>query len=437
MKRTKRILLSAGCIMLVLISWIVAITAKTDAQKQRELLDQAAVYLEDEVYILSVPLLEEAAGYEDSYTGEAEQVLKEVYLHLIEQRGYSKKYRALLDKQMARQDAAPEIFEEAARYYLSISKSTEAYEVLRSGIERTGSQELIRLYEENRYQYRTGRTTYQDVTATCNGSIQVMQDGLWGLAAADGSLTIPCEYDAISTYGNGRAIVRRGTEISAVNSDNNRLALFHGEALEIGNYANDRMGLQTREGWILANGSFTTGSIVFEELGMFSDGYAPAKVNGRWGVVDTSGSKWLIPAEYDGIIQDELGRCMAQNAVFVVKNDQVLLLVDGEQVGGPYEDARPFADGWAAVKLGGRWGFIDTTGTVQIQPQFEDALSFGQHVAAVQIDGLWGYISLYGEVAIEPVYLGAKSFYDGSAPVCTDAGWRFITLVEYEEGASL
>ena len=170
---------------------------------------------------------------------------------------------------------------------------------------------------------------------------------------------------------------------------------------------------------------------------MFSDGGAPAKLDGKWGILDRSGGEWLLEPVYDGIVQDELGRSYRDGAVFVKSGSQVLLLVEGEQVGEAYEDARPFDGGWAAVKKDGLWGFIDREGTVQIDYQFEDALSFGQHLAAVKVDGKWGYVSMKGEIVIEPAYLDAGSFSGGSAPVRTETGWRFITLLEYEEGTGL
>ena len=72
MKRGKRILISIGCAALLMISWIAAVTAKSDTQKQAELIAQAAVYTEDEIYILAAPLLEEAAGYRGAHTLDAE-----------------------------------------------------------------------------------------------------------------------------------------------------------------------------------------------------------------------------------------------------------------------------------------------------------------------------------------------------------------------------
>lgn len=453
MKRAKRIMICVGCAVLLLISWVVAVTAKTDAQKQEELLAQASDYIADEIYILAVPLLEEASSYEDAHTLEAETTLKDVYLKLIDQTGFRNKYTALLEKQMARDGAAPEVFAEAAQYYMERSRVRQALAILRNGVEETASEYLKDLYEKQRYAFRAGREVYQDVTELCGGAIQVKQGDKWGLATAKGGLNVPCEYDWVSTYENNRAIVRKNEVISAVDGNNNRVALLHGSAFaqsgveqdngasgtveNFGNYADDRLGLKTENGWILANGEFATASTVFEEIGMYRNGYAPAKLDGKWGLLDTSGTEWLLAPEYDAIVQDMLGRSYDQGAVFVVRNGRTLLLVDGEQVGDTYEDARPFNGGWAAVKKNGKWGFIDTAGTVQIDYQFDDAMSFGQHLAAVKQGEKWGYISLYGEMMIAPEFMEARSFSNGSAPVKTSEGWKFITLIEYEEAAGL
>ena len=100
-----------------------------------------------------------------------------------------------------------------------------------------------------------------------------------------------------------------------------------------------------------------------------------------------------------------------------------------------FEDARPFSsEGYAAVKIGGRWGFISPDGTLMIDYLFDDALSFGQHLAAVKIGEFWGFINLSGQIVIEPVFPDAKSFNNGSAPVLTTHGWDFITLIEYRKG---
>lgn len=437
MKRSKVVLFGVACIFVLALSWLVAITAQTDAERQEELLLQAKGYLQDDIYVRAASVLEEAAGYEDEYTLEAEELLKEVYLKLIDQSGYAQKYTALLDKQMSRDDASGACYQEAAEYYFQRFRTDDAFSALRTGIAKTADEDLKAYYESVRYQFKVQNDLFEDVTAICNGAIQVKSNGRWGLANAGGELVIPCEYEKVSTFSNGEAIVKKDGVISGVDADNNRVALLHEDVIDFGNYNENRLGLKTEKGWILSDGEFHTGSVYLEELGTFCDGGAPAKVDGKWGIINTAGNEWLVPAEFDDIIQDELGRAYKDETVFVKKGDQVLLLVDEEIVGDPYEDARPFADGWAAVKKNGKWGFIDQEGTVQIDFQFDDARSFGQHLAAVKIDGQWGYVSMSGELVITPAYLEAQSFYNGSAPVKTQIGWRFITLLEYEEGSGL
>ena len=429
MKLGKRIALGAACALLLALSWVCALSMETDSQRQARLLAQSEAYLEDEIYILTVPLLEEAAACGGDYTAQAEEQLKEVYQQLFDQSGYRRKYTALLETQMGREDAPPEVFREAAEYYFGTGDYEEALAVLRSGIQRTGDQELNRLYEDRRYEYTFGRAAYENVTAICNGGIQVEENGKWGLAKGDGTLVIPCEYDWISTYSQGRVVVIRDGVISAIDTAGNRVALLHEEADACTNLADDRLAVRTDQGWKRANSSLKTAAPLFEEIGMYQDGHAAARQDGKWGVIDESGA-WVIQPQYDDVLRDELGRCWSQGAVFVRQGQEVLLLVDGEETAGGFEDARPFADGYAAVKRDGLWGFLDRTGQVVLDFQYEDALSFGQHLAAVRTGSFWGYISRTGELVIPAQFLAARSFSGGSAPVQTAEGWQFITLRE-------
>ena len=437
MKNRARIMIGCCCFLLLLVSWVVVISSKSPAEKQLELMRQAAGLTEDYIYILAVPLLEEAVGYRTRNTPLAENELKRVYLELIDNTGYIGKYTSLLEKQMNQKDAPIDVFAEAANYYMSVSKLPDALKALTAGIAKTGDPGLVAQYENSRYAYETNRTSYDYVAAIFGHTVQVRTDGKWGIAKADGTPLIPCEYERISTFSADRAIVKKNGEIYAVDSNNNRVAKLHEEALDFGNYADNRISFLIDGKWRRATGDFTLGANAFERIGTYSGGYAAAMADGKWGVIDLA-TKWLIPAEYDGVAQDELGRCYAQGAVFVRQGGAVYLLSGGKQAGAAYEDARPFSDeGFAAVKRGGKWGFIDTAGTEKVGFEYDDALSFGQHLAAVRIGGLWGYISMSGQVVIEPIFIEAKSFSDGTAPVLTEQGWQFIKLLEYKKKVGL
>ena len=432
MKRTRQILLCALCAVVLLTSWIVAINTKTSAERQIELMYKAGRYMQDGVYVLAVPLLEEAVTLSTRSTWAVEAELKRAYLALINTRGYRSKYIGLLENQLKRNDAPADVFLEAANFYLSARRTCEAFAILIDGISRTGCENLIQLYESHRYAYEINRVGYDYARAIYGGYAQVQKNGLWGLARLNGSLVIPIQYEQISTFYSDRAIVKRDNKIYAVDINNNRVSLFHGSATDIGlGFAENRIALRKNGVWHRATGDFVVGSASFEELGMYSEGYVAAKLNGRWGVISRD-MAWLIPTEFDGIIKDELGRSYGQGAVFVKRDSLVHLFIDGKPSDEFYEDAKPFSnEGYAAVKRHGKWGFIDRNGELKIDFTFDDALSFGQHLAAVKIDGYWGYIDIRGNVVIEPTFLDAKSFVGGSAPVLTERGWDFITLIEF------
>ena len=70
-----------------------------------------------------------------------------------------------------------------------------------------------------------------------------------------------------------------------------------------------------------------------------------------------------------------------------------------------YHAAMPFcANGLAAVKKSGRWGFIDKSGTEVIPCTFEDTLGFEEgNLAPVKKNALWGYVSKDGELIVPPL----------------------------------
>ncbi len=86
-----------------------------------------------------------------------------------------------------------------------------------------------------------------------------------------------------------------------------------------------------------------------------------------------------------------------------------------------YDSAKGFKEGLAAVKLNGKWGFIDKTGKVVIPFQFSEAWSFAEGLAAVKLNGKLGFISKSGKVVIpfkfDNGHLEDIYFFVGLVPV--------------------
>jgi hypothetical protein len=80
-----------------------------------------------------------------------------------------------------------------------------------------------------------------------------------------------------------------------------------------------------------------------------------------------------------------------------------------------YEQVKPFAEGIAAVKVNGVWGYIDETGKTLVEPQFDDADLFKEGMASIKLNGKWGAIDVHGVLHVGIEYDGLGSFYQGIA----------------------
>lgn len=91
-----------------------------------------------------------------------------------------------------------------------------------------------------------------------------------------------------------------------------------------------------------------------------------------------------------------------------------------------YELVKDFSEGLAAVKLNGKWGFVDKQGNEVIAPKYKDAGLFSEGIVAVKMSDKWGYIDHKGNTVIPFNYKAAKDFKDGVAAVNLNGFWGGI-----------
>jgi hypothetical protein len=97
----------------------------------------------------------------------------------------------------------------------------------------------------------------------------------------------------------------------------------------------------------------------YDETKPFSQGLAGVKLNGKWGFVDKTGK------EITQFIYNEVGD-YADNGTVWVNNGAKEAVLDKngkEIVPFKYDEVYPFSDGFAGVKLDGKWGYIALAGT--------------------------------------------------------------------------
>jgi len=107
--------------------------------------------------------------------------------------------------------------------------------------------------------------------------------------------------------------------------------------------------------------------------------------------------------------------------------------LEGKQItSDTYEDVKIFnGDGYAAVKVNGKWGFINKDGEVVIKPQYEDARSFSNGYAAVKKNKTWGFIDANNEIFIDYMFSEVKDFTNSGSVFVKIGTWKLLRLYSY------
>jgi len=104
---------------------------------------------------------------------------------------------------------------------------------------------------------------------------------------------------------------------------------------------------------------------------------------------------------------------------------------DGQlQIEPDFQNASLFYEGLAAVRESNRMKYIDKNGEVVIEGNFSRIRNFSQGRAAVQFDGRWGYINKDGNFVINPKYREAYQFSNGRAFVRSIQNWGYYYIDE-------
>jgi hypothetical protein len=194
------------------------------------------------------------------------------------------------------------------------------------------------------------------------------------------------------------------------------------------------------------------------------------RVGGKIGYIDRAG-KLVINPQYDaafefteGLAAVCIGLCDQehwQGYRFIKGSLDTELLeqtfkygyIDetGKMVVNPmFESAESFSEGLAGVCVGsgcyyqspydkkpkgeGKWGFIDKTGTLVVLPQFGSVSMFHEGVAAVSVGDKWGYIDKTGKFVINPQYDTAGQFDAGIAQVSLKVPRPDSAISDYQIG---
>lgn len=93
-----------------------------------------------------------------------------------------------------------------------------------------------------------------------------------------------------------------------------------------------------------------------------------------------------------------------------------------------YQNTFSQQDPYFRIYENGKFGFIDSTGKVFIEPTFLNAGDFYDGLAPARLNGTFGYIDITGNYVIPPIYDYAEEFRDSVAIVYIDSLPFFIDI---------
>lgn len=149
-----------------------------------------------------------------------------------------------------------------------------------------------------------------------------------------------------------------------------------------------------------ASGQIETAAVDVEQIGEFTDGYAPYYSDGLYGILRYDG-RIIIPPTYQNI-----GACGEQLWPVQTEHGWQFINVDGTTaIAGPFDSAEAFSFGMSVVSENGLYGAILPNGEYAIEPVWDYIGAYNQMgVARALIDEQWTLLDVHGTVLTQYMY---------------------------------
>jgi len=271
---------------------------------------------------------------------------------------------------------------------------------------------------------------YWTIHAFRDGLAGVRLDGgKYGFIDKTGKEVIPCKYDDVDIFyeGEGLAAVKLNGKWGFINKTGKEVISFKYDNASFFSEGLAAVALNGKWGFIDKTGREVI-PFKYDDVSngyYFSDGFARVKLNGEVVSIDKTGKEVIL--KYSGGGNSEPTRVVLNGKVGFIKrsyNSQTRSTI--EIVPCKYDDGEDFSEGLAAVKLNGKWGFIDTTGKEVIPLKYDYAYYFREGLACVILNGKYGFIDKTGKEVISLKYDHVHFFYEGLAAVRLNWSYGFI-----------
>lgn len=391
-------------------------------------------YLKKEIYIDAVKEYESALAI-DPHNYELAMDIAELY-EKLEMEG------SIMDAYVNAKKADPSQLEPyiiLADSYIESGNYSDAYDILTEADENIpDSDEVLKRIIQIKSRYNEKSFSFEEFDGwhyadeASTGYAVVKKDEKYGLIDSSGTAAIPCEYEAIGPLANELIPVKKDGEFFYINPDGYRKRVPDRKADYLGCFGNGGYAPAKIDGvYGYLDSEMKEFHFEYDYAGGFSNGISAVQKGNKWAVIDTS-FKNVTDYEFDEILLDNYGFCSVYG-VFWAKKDGLYFLYDinGKKLSDGYENVKLFASKKpSAVCKGEKWGFVDISGKLVIEPSYENADSFSLGYAPFEKNGKWGCIDLKQNVIIKPAFSSLTSFDRNGCAVFTDERGTYFMETE-------
>lgn len=347
-------------------------------------------------------------------------------------------YEAAIEEYVTRFPGSPEANELLCGMYYEHGSFTLLLDAALLARERNAATEQIKdWYNECAYMLKTLSNGYEEAYSFLGDVALVKVNGNYGFVNTNGDSMLPPIYSGASPMMGANAAVNDGEEWHIINRGGFKVArtsspvdymgILVGGKIPIGKdgkYAYTNTGLQIPE------------ELPYDYASNFKNGVAAVKKGERWALIDIE-ENLITDHIFEDVILDEFNTCHNAGVIFVKKDGKYYMVnASGQKITETaFDNAKPFVTAEpAAVCVGGKWGFVDSSGNWVMEPQFEDADSYSLGLAGICKDGLWGYINKSGKLMIDHQFEDCLPFTSiGITAVKENEIWKYVQLLPYHK----
>lgn len=223
------------------------------------------------------------------------------------------------------------------------------------------------------------------------GAAPIVVNDRWGFVDKSGKVIIPPKYESAGRFFNGYAKVRMNSKWGIIDRRGSEVVpciYYLGSGAE--NKENVEVQYNCQSGYIDYSGRVLI-PCRYSELGLYFDGLATVKSNGKYGFLDETG-KQVISSVYDLAFSFEDGFAQVK-----INDKWGCIDKSGRQViPCRYEELGSFSKyGFAIAKMNGKYGLIDRKTNVVIPFKY-DSMIVHDELYLVELDDRRGYVDLFG-----------------------------------------